>query len=360
MSRRRWGYYDGGYDFGWRPYVSAAARRRQAVLAVRDLKKSGRALAPVTVAGRKIATTFWGSAWCDNLERYSDFANRLPRGRTYVRGGCVIDLQINAGEVTALVSGSDIYEVRVKVAAVAADHWRRLCRACAGGIDSLVELLQGRFSNAVMQQLCAEGSGLFPTPREIEFTCSCPDWASMCKHVAAVLYGVGARLDHQPDLLFTLRKVNGQDLLAGAATAVSRAPKAPKTAKVLATDDLAGIFGVELATPAPARKRAPRLSAGKAGTATPAQAPGGRTKTKAKAGTPKPVPAPPKATATPKTLKTPKAPATPKTLKTLEAAATRKPSKPAARPEVVANAEVPAPTPAPARQRRPSSSRRGD
>jgi uncharacterized Zn finger protein len=340
MSRRRWGYYDGGGDFGWRPYVSAAAKRRRAVLAVRDFKKSGRALAPVAVSGRKIATTFWGSAWCDNLERYSDYANRLPRGRTYVRGGCVIDLQITAGEVKALVSGSDIYEVRVKVAAVAADHWRSLCRACAGGIDSLVELLQGRFSNAVMQQLCAEGSGLFPTPREIEFTCSCPDWATMCKHVAAVLYGVGARLDHQPDLLFTLRKVNGQDLLAGAATAVARAPKAPKTAKVLDTDDLAGIFGVELAVPAPARKRAPRLTAG---TAKSAKATGDSTKVKV--GKTKPVPASPKTPTTPKALK---------------AAATPRPSKPLTRPAVVAKAGTPAPEPTSAPRRRRSSSRRRD
>jgi uncharacterized Zn finger protein len=60
-----------------------------------------------------VARTFWGEAWCENLERYSDFANRLPRGRTYVRNGSVVDLRIAPGAVTALVSGSDLYEVEM-------------------------------------------------------------------------------------------------------------------------------------------------------------------------------------------------------------------------------------------------------
>jgi uncharacterized Zn finger protein len=159
--------------------VSAAERRRQAERKLRALRKDGRTVSPVEIEGRKIATTFWGTAWCDNLERYGDYANRLPRGRTYVRNGSVIHLQIAEGQVDALVSGTEIYEVRVKVAAVQPGHWRKICAQCAGGIDSLVELLQGRFSDAVMAHLCQQGTGLFPTPREIQFTCSCPDWASM-------------------------------------------------------------------------------------------------------------------------------------------------------------------------------------
>lgn len=252
MARRYRGGHGYEYDYGWRAYVPSAVRRLQAQRAVQRFRKAGRDLSPVEVAGRRIATTFWGAAWCDNLERYSDFANRLPRGRTYVRGGRVIDLRIAAGDVMALVSGTDIYEVKIAVAPVPADRWRRICQACAGGIDSLVELLQGRFSEAVMARLCAEGTGLFPTPREITFTCSCPDWASMCKHVAAVLYGVGARLDRQPELLFLLRQVDGQDLLAGAG-AVPLAGKGPRAGRVLATEDLAGVFGVEMA-PAPQSK----------------------------------------------------------------------------------------------------------
>jgi uncharacterized Zn finger protein len=208
------------------------------------------------IEGRAIARTFWGEAWCDNLERYSDFANRLPRGRTYVRNGSVLDLQIGAGSVTALVSGSTMYDVKVTVGPVPRAGWAAICRDCSGGIDSLVELLQGRFSNGVMTRLCAEKTGLFPSPKDILFTCSCPDWASMCKHIAAVLYGIGARLDHEPELLFTLRKVDQQDLIVNAGSDLSKTRKGPAAAKVLASDDLSEMFGIEMAAPPPSRRAA--------------------------------------------------------------------------------------------------------
>ena len=244
-------------DYDWRPYVSIAERRRRSDRKLRALRRSGRTVSPVELAGRKIATTFWGCAWCDNLERYGDFANRLPRGRTYVRNGSVIDLQIGAGQVDALVSGTEIYEVQVKVAPVQASRWRAICARCAGGIDSLVELLQGRFSDGVMAHLCKQDTGLFPTPREIQFTCTCPDWASMCKHVAAVLYGVGARLDVRPELLFRLRKVDEHELVARAGAGVPLSKKAVASSKRLADEDF-DVFGIELALPAadPAAKPA--------------------------------------------------------------------------------------------------------
>jgi len=175
------------HEWRWRPYVSVAERRRQAEREMAKLRKMGYPVSPVVIEGRTIVKTFWGKAWCDNLERYSDYASRLPRGRTYVRNGSVVDLQIVPGEVKALVSGSEIYKVVVKVAPVPKGRWRSICQDCAGAIDSLVELLQGRFSKGVMERICRQRSGLFPTPDKIELSCSCPDWASMCKHVAAVL-----------------------------------------------------------------------------------------------------------------------------------------------------------------------------
>jgi uncharacterized Zn finger protein len=250
VARARDGrFYGDGFD-GWPRYVSKAERRRQALEQAQRLSKSGRSASPVAIAGHKIATTFWGTAWCGNLERYSDFANRLPRGRSYVRSGAVIDLQIDPGRVAALVSGSDLYEVTVAITPLSAARWKTLCRQAAGGIDSLVELLQGRFSRAVMEQLCRPGKGLFPTPREIGFTCSCPDWASMCKHVAAVLYGVGARLDHQPELLFRLRQVNEQELVTGAGTELTAAR--PTVSNVLPAEDLAEVFGMDFGSAPPA------------------------------------------------------------------------------------------------------------
>jgi uncharacterized Zn finger protein len=250
-------YYD-----DWRPYVSVAARRLQAARALARLAKKGQTISPVLIDGRKIARTFWGKAWCDNLERYSDYANRLPRGRTYVRNGSVVDLQIAPGAVTARVSGSDMYAIDVKVTAVPKARWGAVCQDCTGEIDSLVELLQGRFSERVMTRICEEKAGLFPSPKEITFTCSCPDWASMCKHVAAVLYGIGARLDEKPELLFTLRKVNHEDLIAKAGTSLPRVKKGTAGDKVLDTGDLSEIFGIEIAQGPvpPASARAQRAS----------------------------------------------------------------------------------------------------
>jgi uncharacterized Zn finger protein len=242
--------------YEWRPYVSAAERRLDAAREMAKLKKKGHPVSPVVIDGRTIAGTFWGKAWCDNLERYSDYANRLPRGRTYVRNGSVIDLQVKEGEVSALVSGSEIYKVAVKVAQVPTMHWKSICKDCAGAIDSLVELLQGRFSKGVMERICRQGTGLFPAPDEIKFSCSCPDWAWMCKHVAAVLYGIGARLDKQPELLFKLRKVNERDLIARAARGLPLGGRAPAAERVLDESGLSELFGLEMAEGAQAEAEA--------------------------------------------------------------------------------------------------------
>lgn len=237
------------YEWGWPRYVSLAERRKKAARKMAALRKQGQDVSPVVIQGRTIATTFWGKAWCDNLERYSDFENRLPRGRTYVRNGSVIDLRITAGGIKALVSGSRIYKVSIKVARVSKSRWKSICKDCAGGIDSLIELLQGRFSKAVMERICRQQTGLFPSPDEIELSCSCPDWAGMCKHVAAVLYGIGARLDQQPELLFRLNQVDEKELIARASDVQPLASKGPADARVLGGGDevLAEIFGLDMA-----------------------------------------------------------------------------------------------------------------
>src|SRR5688572_11664241 len=200
--------YDDDDGWGWRPYVTVAERRSKAAREMEKRKKKGHAVSPVIVEGRLIATTFWGGAWCDNLERYSDFANRLPRGRTYVRNGSIIDLQIDRGKIRSIVSGSEIYHVAIEIAVLKPALWKQLKRHCSNTIDSLLDLLQGRFDQGVMQRLTQRNDGLFPQPKEIKMRCSCPDWAGLCKHVAATLYGVGARLDAAPELLFALRGVD--------------------------------------------------------------------------------------------------------------------------------------------------------
>ena len=242
--------------YGWKPYVSAAARRKKAEKAAARAKKAGASLSPVAASRGAIAKTFWGKAWCDNLERYSDYANRLPRGRTYLRNGSVIDLAITQGEVQAQVVGSSLYKVTVSVVAVPGKQWHSIGADCAGSIDSLVELLQGRLSKAVMERICRPGTGLFPVPKEIQFSCSCPDWAFMCKHVAAVLYGVGARLDEQPELIFTLRRVDAKDLVAQAGAGLPKPKQGPAAGTVLDDAVLADVFGIEMADVAPVTKSA--------------------------------------------------------------------------------------------------------
>ena len=259
------------YYGGWAPYVSVAERRKKAEREIARRRKAGQPSAPVIVEGRTIAKTFWGKAWCENLERYRDFDSRLPRGRSYVRNRAVLDLQIKPLAVKALVSGSEIYEVTIGVAAVSKSKWQSICRDCAGGIDSLVELLQGRLSTSVMERICRQNQGLFPRPPEIKLSCSCPDYASMCKHVAAVLYGVGTRLDKEPELLFRLRAVDEKDLLANLGETASRS-KTPTTDKVLSDDDVSALFGLEMADDSPPAASKP---------ATRAQ-PKARTKTKTK------------------------------------------------------------------------------
>ena len=231
--------------WGFRPYVSVEKRRANAMKEVKKLAGKGQPISPVQLDGRKIASTFWGKAWCDNLEAYSDFASRLPRGRTYVRNGSVVDLQIKPGSVTALVSGSELYRVTISIRPLRSATWDDVRQNCAGKIASVIELLNGRISDHVMQIVTNQSSGLFPSPTEIEMDCSCPDWAGMCKHVAATLYGVGARLDQQPELLFALRKVDHLDLVAQAAE-LETLQQGAVGAKQIDAESLSDVFGIEL------------------------------------------------------------------------------------------------------------------
>jgi uncharacterized Zn finger protein len=232
--------------YQWRDYVPVAERRRQAERKVAALKKRGKTVSPVKIEGRDIAKSFWGRSWCLNLERYSDYDTRLPRGRTYVRNGSVVDLQIAKGKLTAMVAGSELYKISITIAPIAASRWKAICRDCAGTVDSLVELLQGRLAQGVMDRVCREGDGLFPSPAEIKLSCSCLDWAGMCKHVAAVLYGVGARLDEKPELLFLLRGADQNELLAVSEPG-GTLTKAPEAEKMLDEGEVAALFGIEIA-----------------------------------------------------------------------------------------------------------------
>ncbi len=253
--------------YRFRPYIPVAVRRRQAEQTARKLAAKGRSLAPVILEGSAISRTFWGKAWCDNLESYSDYENRLPRGRTYVRNGSVIDLQLGSGSIEALVQGSELYKVAIGIGALAPKRWKQFTLVCSGKITNLLDLLQGRLSKDILAGITAQGSGLFPSPKEIKLSCSCPDWADMCKHVAAVLYGVGSRLDESPELFFTLRAVAMEDLIASAGASAAE-PFSTAGAGALEGEDLEALFGVEIETGSlaktkPAQKKSRSRRAGK-------------------------------------------------------------------------------------------------
>jgi uncharacterized Zn finger protein len=258
---------------GWPPYVPMADRRESAARHLAELARQGRVTQPVVPRGRRrhLARTFWGRAWCDNLHAYAVLANRLERGRRYLRGGLVIDLRIAPGRVEALVSGSDVYDIRLDIKRIPRERWRAVVKACSGKIDSVVELLAGRFDESVMQQVCRQGAGLFPAPAEMTFQCTCPDGTHrgwLCKHVAATLYGVGIRLDEEPELLFRLRQVDHGELIARAtADLVGPAPASGAGRRAIAGERLSAVFGIDLETPRAAPRRPAAPGPGASGTA---------------------------------------------------------------------------------------------
>ncbi len=236
--------------YGYGKYVTAEERKNKAMKAVEKLKKKNKDISPIVIEGRSIAKTWWGKAWNNNLESYSDYSNRIERGRTYVRNGSVLDLKIDKGIVRALVQGSRAkpYEVDVRIQRINDDLWKKIIKSCEGKIESLQELIDGKFPKALSELFTAKGSGLFPSPKEISFDCSCPDWASMCKHVASVLYGIGSRLDDNPEMFFSLRDVNIEDLISKAIQGKTKAMLSKADAKsrrILEDGDIAALFGVD-------------------------------------------------------------------------------------------------------------------
>lgn len=233
----------------WAPYVPVAKRRAQADKKMQALRKKGMVVEPVAIEGRKITRTFWGESWCDHLEGFSDYENRLPRGRAYVRNGSVCHLGIASGKIEAMVSGSSLYNVTIEISTLPAPRWEALKSRCAGQIGSLLDLLRGQLSKDAMTVVTHPHDGLFPRPGELRFRCSCPDWADMCKHVAAVLYGVGARLDAMPELLFRLRGVDHEELIhveADVLAATTQRRGAQGKRRRLENTELADVFNIEL------------------------------------------------------------------------------------------------------------------
>lgn len=236
---------------GFPKYVSAAEKRAKAEVSVEKLKKENPNISPVIIEGRKLAKTWWGEAWNKNLESYSDYSSRIVRGRSYVRSGAVLDLEISKGNITAIVQGSSTkpYKIEINIVPLSKKVWENIIKDCAGKIASLQELIEGKFPKALTELFTAQGKGLFPSPKEIKLNCSCPDSANMCKHVASALYGVGARLDDDPVLFFELRNINIDELISLAVNKESTKlleKSKIKSSRVIEEDDVSEMFGIQM------------------------------------------------------------------------------------------------------------------
>lgn len=225
-----------------------AELKQKADVSVRNAKKKGTVLEPVVIHGRAIAKSWWGSSWCENLERYADYENRLDRGKRYVRTGSVIDLKIEKGKLSARVQGTrrTPYKIEVRISPLSEEKCQAIIEKCGRKIQNLEELLKGSFPEELKELFSGQG-GLFPTPKEIAFSCSCPDWALMCKHVAAVLYGVGARLDETPSLFFTLRGIEMErfiDVTIANRVEAMLANADQPSERIMDSADITALFGI--------------------------------------------------------------------------------------------------------------------
>lgn len=236
--------------WGFPRYVSKAEKQARASKKLERLKKK-RDVKPVILQGSAIARTWWGKSWNKNLEEYADYSNRIGRGRSYVRHGAVLDLQIEAGIIRALVQGSRSkpYEIIIQIGKLNRKTCQHIATSCSGMLESVSELVSGKFPKELGELFLQRDAGLFPSPKEIDFSCSCPDWASMCKHVAAALYGVGARLDEDATLFFTLRGVDMGDLVGETVAAKAEnmlETASRKSSRVIQDADLSALFGIDL------------------------------------------------------------------------------------------------------------------
>jgi uncharacterized Zn finger protein len=237
---------DYGYGYG---YTTVAEKKAKAQKQFEKLKKKNPDMRPVVIEGRKIAKTWWGKAWIDNLKSYADYSNRIGRGSSYVINGMVLDLKISTGRVDAVVagSGSKPYNVSVEIEGVTERKWNAITAICGKSIANIDTLTEGKFPKELETLFTQKDKGLFPSPKEIGFSCSCPDWAYMCKHVAAVMYAVGARLDEEPLLFFSLRNVDFTELLKKSVeekmtSMLKNADR--KTARVMKDADAKKLFGI--------------------------------------------------------------------------------------------------------------------
>lgn len=234
-------------DWGYHTYIPVGVRVKKTQRLIEKLKQKDPSISPIVIEGKKIAKTFWGISWNKNLESYADFHNRIARGSAYLKNGMVVDLKILEGRVKSLVNGTDLYEVQIDINKLSNESWNNITKNCSHKIENIERLASGVFPEELKEIFLKKGDGLFPSPKEIKMSCTCPDWAVMCKHVAATLYGVGAKLDADPLIFFKLRGVDFSELLTKSIeekmeSMLKNSNK--KTNRIIENKDISELFGI--------------------------------------------------------------------------------------------------------------------
>ena len=219
----------------FQPRLKAADLKKLAAMRLAELQAEGQELHPVVNSSRKLATHFWGSAWMKQLALCESGGMCLAPGRTLLRHGCVLDMRISRGCITALVSADELYEVELHLTPLEGEQLESLTLSCGNHINSLLSLLEGKVDTSVLEQLCHPENGILPTPQDWKMHCTCPDWAEPCPHAAAAIYAAGCLIDADPKLLFTLRSIEPDALLAPTAQSIE-----------IDTNKLASMFGIDI------------------------------------------------------------------------------------------------------------------
>lgn len=159
--------------------------------------------------------SWWAKRWIAVLESFNIGA-RLGRGRSYARNGQVLSIEIGKGEVKAKVQGSQSkpYDIKIHIKALSATDWRKLAKALSHQAIFLAKLLAGQMPEDIEKAFKGSGLSLFPERlKDLNTSCSCPDWSNPCKHIAATYYLLGEEFDRDPFLIFKLRGMSREELV---------------------------------------------------------------------------------------------------------------------------------------------------
>ena len=191
----------------------------------------------------QFSRTWWGQRFIAALEEFTDEA-RLGRGRSYASNGRIIEYTLSKGTVTAKVRGSinpyfgvykePIYKTSITIKAITSNDWAKVIRQIASRADLITKLLMNEMPDTIEDAFSGLGLHLLPhSERDFETSCSCPDWANPCKHIAGVYYLLASALDNDPFLMFELRGLSREDLH----TELTRSPLGKILASALDSDE---------------------------------------------------------------------------------------------------------------------------